>query len=67
VIASGIDQRELKSAVAALVAQDLKVEAVVQDVVDAAVWKSTLDQIVERHGSLDVLVNNAATGDFERN
>ena len=64
VIASGIDEPELGAAVAALAAEGLRVESRVQDVTDRAAWNATLDDIVRRHRKLDVLVNNAGTGDF---
>lgn len=35
------------------------VEAMTQDVTDEAQWQQVVDTIVERHGTLDVLVNNA--------
>jgi len=64
VVASDIDQEELESAVGALVAQDLKVSAMLHDVVDPAAWKTVIEETVRRHGRLEVLVNNAGTGDF---
>jgi 3alpha(or 20beta)-hydroxysteroid dehydrogenase len=64
VVASGIDLAELETAVGALTAQGLKVEAVEHDVVDPQTWKAVIDGILDRHGRLDVLVNNAGTGDF---
>lgn len=64
VVATGVDQEELESAVAALVKHDLKVEAVVLDVTDPEAWKTVVDGIVARHGRLDVLINNAGTGEF---
>ncbi len=64
VVASDIDQQELESAVRALVARDLKVEATVLDVTDQSAWSTAIDGILKRHGRLDVLVNNAGVGDF---
>lgn len=64
VIASGIDRVELEGAVSALAGEGLEVEAEVLDVSDPSAWKFAVDSILDRHGHLDVLVNNAGTGDF---
>lgn len=64
VVASGIEREELDAAVAGLVAQDLEVEAATLDVTDPGAWKRVVDDIVTRHGRLDVLINNAGTGEF---
>lgn len=64
VVASGIEREELERAVQALVADGLRVEAAILDVTDRPAWTATLDALLERHGQLDVLVNNAGTGEF---
>ena len=64
VVMTDIDEPELQKAVATLVAEGLKVEGQVQDVTDAAKWKTTVSSIVDKHGHLDVLVNNAGIGAF---
>jgi NAD(P)-dependent dehydrogenase (short-subunit alcohol dehydrogenase family) len=64
VVASGIDVRELESAVGGLVAQGLAVEATVHDVTDPRAWQEVVDRIVRKHRRLDILVNNAGIGEF---
>jgi len=63
-IASGLEEEELRTAVDGLTARGLKVEPAVLDVTDPDAWKAVVDGVLERHGRLDVLVNNAGTGDF---
>ena len=64
VIASGVERAELESAVENLSAQGLNVEAAVHDVTDPGAWKTVVDDVLGRHGQLDVLVNNAGIGEF---
>ena len=42
-----------------VVADEIGADFVVQDVSDEASWPALLDHVMERHGRLDVLVNNA--------
>lgn len=47
-----------------LSAQGLRVEAALLDVTEPLEWKAVIEGILERHGRLDVLVNNAGIGEF---
>ncbi len=62
VIATDIDTDELAVATKALSDQGLRVEGIQQDVTDEAGWATTIAGITEKHGKLDVLVNNAGMG-----
>jgi 3alpha(or 20beta)-hydroxysteroid dehydrogenase len=62
VIASDCDETALARALAPLTAGGGRVEALTQDVTDEAGWDATIQEIVRRHGHLDVLVNNAGIG-----
>ena len=52
--------RELGSAGASVVAADLKAECLRLDVTDDQAVEAALRSVMERHGRLDILVNNAA-------
>ena len=62
VIATDVDVDELASATKVLADQGLRVEGTRQDVTDEAGWAATISGILEKHGKLDVLVNNAGMG-----
>jgi 3alpha(or 20beta)-hydroxysteroid dehydrogenase len=64
VIATDLRDEELARAIGGLTAEGLKIETAVQDVTDQAAWSATIKSIVDRHGRLDVLINNAGGGDF---
>ena len=64
VVITDIDEAELSTAVETSVAEGLKVEGKVQDVTVASAWQPLLEDIIARHGHLDVLVNNAGIGAF---
>lgn len=66
VVATDIAKDDLDEVVGRLVSAGSKVEAVAHDVSDRHRWKEVLDGVIERYGRLDVLVNNAGTGDFAR-
>lgn len=61
VVATDIDKDELDRAIGKWSARDLEVETWFQDVCDRAAWENIARGIVERHGQLDVLINNAGT------
>ncbi len=62
VYTTDIDMDALTSATQALQARDLKVEALHQDASSEADWATTVATILDKHGRLDVLVNNAGMG-----
>lgn len=64
VIASDFDLAELESAFADLKARGRTIETCRHDVTKPAQWKQVVDDIIARHGRLDVLVNNAGIGEF---
>ncbi len=59
VIATDVDGDELTAAAKALTDRGLRVEGMRQDVTDEAAWAAIIARITEKHGRLDVLVNNA--------
>ncbi|MCC4117539.1 SDR family oxidoreductase [Aromatoleum toluclasticum] len=59
VVICGRRKEPLDEVVAAIVAQDGKAEAVVVDVGDEARFVAALEDTAQRHGHLDILVNNA--------
>lgn len=62
VIATDVDSATLETAFADH--SDLKIETMVQDVTDHAIWAKLGAEIVKKHGKLDVLVNNAGIAEF---
>ena len=64
VIATDLRMEDLDAAFGDVVAEGLSIETGVQDVTEFETWHVTLDNIVERHGRLDVLFNNAGGGHF---
>ena len=61
VVISGRDAGKSAAAVAALAAEGLQAQAIEADVTDEAAVSRLFDAILQRHGSLDMLVNNAGT------
>ena len=59
VIISDVDVTEGEAQARRLSGEGLKVEFVPQDVTLEDRWREVVDEIVNRHGGLDVLVNNA--------
>lgn len=64
VVATDLHQGDLEKAFADLIAEGLEIEPVVQDVTEKETWARTVDGVVERHGRLNVLFNNAGSGQF---
>lgn len=64
VIATDINLDGLEKAVADLGEGGAKIEARAQDVTDKEAWDRLIPDIVDRHGQLDVLFNNAGGGHF---
>jgi len=65
VVATDLRIEDLDAAFANLIAEGLSIEKAVQDVREHETWTRTVDGIIERHGRLDVLFNNAG-GDILR-
>jgi len=59
VIISDVNSKEGEAQAQRLVVDGLAVEFVQQDVASEADWRRVVDEILRRHGRLDVLVNNA--------
>lgn len=64
VIATDIDLENLEKAFQNLKADGLSINTFVQNVTDQKTWQQTISGIVDRHGHLDVLFNNAGGGHF---
>jgi 3alpha(or 20beta)-hydroxysteroid dehydrogenase len=62
VVATDVDTGELSAAIEALADRGLRVEGMHQDVSDEADWNRVFSDILDAHGKLDVLVNNAGMG-----
>jgi NAD(P)-dependent dehydrogenase (short-subunit alcohol dehydrogenase family) len=62
VVVTDIDESLGKATVDAIVAQDGKAEFIPHDVTDEAAWQNVVSQVVERHGGIHILVNNAGIG-----
>ena len=63
-IATDINEAGLNDAFGQIRADGLTVETIRQDVTDKDGWRTLIDDVVARHGRLDVLFNNAGGGDF---
>ena len=59
VIITDLNVKEGEAQAKRLVSEGLKVEFLEQDVTSEADWRRVVDEVVGRHGRLDVLVNNA--------
>ena len=64
VIATDIDGSALATALAPLRAEGLRIEGMAQDVTQEPLWQRLFDDVIGRHGRVDVLVNNAGIGVF---
>ena len=62
VVATDLQMDDLDRAFEEAVAAGLSIEKAVQDVTELDTWTRTVDAVVERHGGLDVLFNNAGGG-----
>lgn len=59
VIITDLNVKEGEAQAKRLVVEGLKVEFLEQDATSEADWRRVVDEVVRRHGQLDVLVNNA--------
>ena len=64
VVATDIDAAALEAAFSNASEQGLNIDTQLQDVTEQGTWKTTVADIMERHGNLDVLFNNAGGGHF---
>ena len=64
VVATDIDYKGLQREFADLIDGGLSIDTEEQDVTDREVWNRIVKDIVQRHGQLDVLFNNAGGGHF---
>ena len=64
VIATDIDLEGLETMAAGLIEARLDLQIREQDVTDQETWNKVVQEIVDRHGRLDVLFNNAGGGHF---
>ncbi|MBD3663807.1 SDR family oxidoreductase [Sulfitobacter sp. TSTF-M16] len=64
VVATDINKTGLEDALSDDLGEGLKIETHRQDTTDASGWTTLVQDIVSRHGRLDVLFNNAGGGDF---
>lgn len=62
VVATDIDPVALDVAAQSINRQGYRVECHLQDVTDEDLWQTLFDDVIERHGRIDVLVNNAGIG-----
>lgn len=64
VVATDLRMEDLDAAFGDILTEGLLIEKAVQDVTERETWNRTVDDIIERHGKLDVLFNNAGGGHF---
>ena len=64
VVATDINLSGLEAATAAFIEAHLDIQTQEQDVTDQEAWNRIVGEIVDRHGHLDVLFNNAGGGHF---
>lgn len=64
VVATDINMEKLQETFKEDIANGLKIETIHQDVTIKKDWEELVDDIVARHGHLDILFNNAGGGEF---
>ncbi|WP_191601181.1 SDR family NAD(P)-dependent oxidoreductase [Marinomonas algicola] len=64
VVAADINLEGLHEVFSHHLKEGLKIDIQHQDVTDLPLWKSVMEDIVQRHGQLDVLFNNAGSAEF---